>query len=168
MPGPWRLWNPSRFLRTSWNSEDFSVWLNTSGTSSPTSLLSVSLSTHCVRNPDGSRRNGLSQVEALDLRSTSQAFTSGYYQTLRLRYGCQWDGSWELTETEMKWAIYEQEAFTIVWSIIHFSPYLRDKPFMVRTDHQSLHWLWNTGLFISKTSTSRFFIERETNKPASI
>ena len=49
-----------------------------------------------------------------------------------------------LTETEQKWPIYEQEAFAIVWSILYFTPYLRDRPFTVRTDHQSLKWLWNT------------------------
>ena len=50
-----------------------------------------------------------------------------------------------LTEFEQKWPIRELEAFAIVWSILHFAEYLRGQPtFTVRTDHESLKWLWNT------------------------
>ncbi|EZG42719.1 KRAB-A domain protein, partial [Gregarina niphandrodes] len=50
----------------------------------------------------------------------------------------------KLTTAEAKWPIYELEAYAIVWSIFHFAHYLRGKEFIVRTDHQSLKWLWNT------------------------
>ena len=50
-----------------------------------------------------------------------------------------------LTEFEQKWPIRELEAFAIVWAILHFAEYLRGQSeFTVRTDHESLKWLWNT------------------------
>ena len=50
-----------------------------------------------------------------------------------------------LTEFEQKWPIRELEAFAIVWAILHFAEYLRGQTeFTVRTDHESLKWLWNT------------------------
>lgn len=49
-----------------------------------------------------------------------------------------------LTSTEKKWPIRELEAFSIVWSILHFEVYLRGVPhFLVRNDHKSLSWLWS-------------------------
>ncbi|EZG43242.1 putative retrotransposon, Ty3-gypsy protein [Gregarina niphandrodes] len=51
----------------------------------------------------------------------------------------------KLTAAEAKWPIYELEAHAIVWSIFRFAHYLRGKEFIVRTDHQSLKWLWNTA-----------------------
>eukprot|EP01053_Blabericola_migrator_P003233 Blabericola_migrator_1__3232@NODE_1951_length_3515_cov_24_442865_g934_i1_p2_GENE_NODE_1951_length_3515_cov_24_442865_g934_i1NODE_1951_length_3515_cov_24_442865_g934_i1_p2_ORF_typecomplete_len278_score3_38RT_RNaseH/PF17917_1/5e31RT_RNaseH_2/PF17919_1/8_1e27Peptidase_A17/PF05380_13/0_013_NODE_1951_length_3515_cov_24_442865_g934_i160893 len=50
-----------------------------------------------------------------------------------------------LTPTEAKWSAYELEAYAIVWCILHFAAYLRDRPFLVRTDHKSLRWLWSTA-----------------------
>ena len=52
--------------------------------------------------------------------------------------------SHSLTDAESKWAIQELEAYAIVWAIIKFEHYLRDRPFTVRTDHQSLSWLWSS------------------------
>ena len=50
-----------------------------------------------------------------------------------------------LTEFEQKWPIRELEAFAIVWAILHFAEYLRGQAcFTVRTDHESLKWLWRT------------------------
>lgn len=51
-----------------------------------------------------------------------------------------------LTETERNWPIRELEAYAIVWSITHFRSYLRDSVgFEVRTDHESLRWLWKVN-----------------------
>ena len=49
-----------------------------------------------------------------------------------------------LSEAEQKWSIRELEAFAIVLGILHFAKYLQRKPFTVRTDHESLKWLWKT------------------------
>ena len=50
-----------------------------------------------------------------------------------------------LTIHEQLWPIRELEAFAIVWGILHFAEYLRGQPcFTVRTDHESLKWLWRT------------------------
>ena len=50
-----------------------------------------------------------------------------------------------LTMLEQLWPIRELEAFAIVWAILHFSEYLRGQAcFTVRTDHESLKWLWGT------------------------
>lgn len=52
-------------------------------------------------------------------------------------------GSKVLTEAEQKWTVREQEAYAIVWGIEHFIEYLITAPsFKVRTDHESLKWLW--------------------------
>lgn len=52
-------------------------------------------------------------------------------------------GSKIFTEQEQKWPIREKEAYAILWSVIHFQEYLRFCPFFrVRTDHQSLKWIW--------------------------
>ena len=53
-------------------------------------------------------------------------------------------GSRALTEGEQKWSIRELEVFAIVWSILHYAEYLRNQTFTVRTDHESLKWLWKT------------------------
>ena len=46
---------------------------------------------------------------------------------------------------EQVWPIRELEAFAIVWAILHFAEYLRGQEcFTVRTDHESLKWLWGT------------------------
>ncbi|EZG43003.1 putative Gag-pol polyprotein [Gregarina niphandrodes] len=50
----------------------------------------------------------------------------------------------KLTVAESKWPIYELEAYAIVWSTPHSARYLRGREFIVRTDHQSLKWLWST------------------------
>lgn len=50
-----------------------------------------------------------------------------------------------LKEQEAKWLIWELEAFGITWGILHFAEYLRCLPcFTVRTDHESLRWLWKS------------------------
>ena len=49
----------------------------------------------------------------------------------------------KLTAAEAKWSIYELEAYAIVWSIFHFAHYLKGRKFTVRSDHQSLKWLWS-------------------------
>ena len=50
-----------------------------------------------------------------------------------------------LTMQEQVWPIRELEAFAIVWAILHFAEYLRGQQcFTVRTDHESLKWLWGT------------------------
>ena len=50
-----------------------------------------------------------------------------------------------LTMQEQLWPIRELEAFAIVWAILHFAEYLRGEAcFTVRTDHESLKWLWGT------------------------
>lgn len=49
-----------------------------------------------------------------------------------------------LLDAERKWPVREQEAFGIVWGILYFNQYLNGAQFTVRTDHQSLRWLWNT------------------------
>lgn len=49
-----------------------------------------------------------------------------------------------LTEAEKIWPIRELEAYAIVWGILYFNEYLQGKRFTVRTDHESLRWLWKT------------------------
>ena len=50
-----------------------------------------------------------------------------------------------LSLQEQVWPIRELEAFAIVWAILHFAEYLRGQEcFTVRTDHESLKWLWGT------------------------
>ena len=49
-----------------------------------------------------------------------------------------------LSDTQRKWTIRELEAFAIVWATLYFAEYLRHKTFVVRTDHESLRWLWKT------------------------
>ena len=46
-----------------------------------------------------------------------------------------------LTEAELKYIPYEQEALAMVWSIDLFNHYLRGRPFIVRSDCQALEWL---------------------------
>ena len=53
-------------------------------------------------------------------------------------------GSRALSPTEQNWPTRELEAFAIVWGILHFAEYLRGRRFTVRTDHESLKWLWKT------------------------
>eukprot|EP00918_Siedleckia_nematoides_P048890 GHVU01107148.1.p1 GENE.GHVU01107148.1~~GHVU01107148.1.p1 ORF type:complete len:924 (-),score=101.66 GHVU01107148.1:14-2785(-) len=49
-----------------------------------------------------------------------------------------------LSPTECVWPVREQEAFAIFYAITHFASYLRGAPeFTVRTDHESLTWLWS-------------------------
>ena len=47
-----------------------------------------------------------------------------------------------LTKEELKWHTKEKEALGIVWSLLQFKPYLLGQPFIVRTDHESLQWLY--------------------------
>lgn len=49
-----------------------------------------------------------------------------------------------LTETEQRWSIREIEAYAIVWSILHSREFLIHTNFVVRTDHESLKWVWQT------------------------
>lgn len=49
-----------------------------------------------------------------------------------------------LTDGEKKWSTRELEAFAIVWGIYHFEQYLDGRKFTVRTDHESLKWLWSS------------------------
>jgi len=48
-----------------------------------------------------------------------------------------------LTEGQKKWSIRELEALAIVWATL-FAEYIRHQTFLVRTDHESLRWLWRT------------------------
>lgn len=53
----------------------------------------------------------------------------------------------KLNENERNWTVREIEAYAIVWNIMHFAEYLKLCPlFFVRTDHQSLQWIWSTKL----------------------
>eukprot|EP00918_Siedleckia_nematoides_P028162 GHVU01060542.1.p1 GENE.GHVU01060542.1~~GHVU01060542.1.p1 ORF type:complete len:1666 (-),score=155.90 GHVU01060542.1:1257-5648(-) len=48
-----------------------------------------------------------------------------------------------LGPTERLWPAREREAFAIFYGITHFASYLRGAPeFTIRTDHESLTWLW--------------------------
>ena len=49
-----------------------------------------------------------------------------------------------LTKSELKWHTQEKEALAIVWGCNKFRPYLLGAPFIIRTDHQSLKWLWRS------------------------
>lgn len=49
-----------------------------------------------------------------------------------------------LTKTELKWHTQEKEALAIVWGCHKFRSYLLGSPFIVRTDHKSLQWLWRS------------------------
>jgi hypothetical protein len=46
-----------------------------------------------------------------------------------------------LTNAELRYIPYEQEALAMVWSIDLFNHYLRGRPFIVRSDCQALEWL---------------------------
>ena len=46
-----------------------------------------------------------------------------------------------LNDAEQRYIPYEQESLAMVWSIDLFKHYLRDKPFIVRSDCQALQWL---------------------------
>ena len=50
-----------------------------------------------------------------------------------------------LSDAEKKWPVYELEAYAIVWAVTHLSCYLYDQMTLIRTDHKSLKWLWNTS-----------------------
>lgn len=49
-----------------------------------------------------------------------------------------------LTETEQRRSIREIEAYATAWSILHFREFLIHTNFVVRTDHESLEWVWQT------------------------
>lgn len=50
-----------------------------------------------------------------------------------------------LSETEQRWTTRELEAYAIVWAVLHFKEYLQcGVPFTVRTDHESLAWIWKS------------------------
>ena len=48
----------------------------------------------------------------------------------------------KLNPAEQKWNTTEQEALAIIWAIEHFRSYLLGTPFIVRSDHSSLQWLY--------------------------
>ena len=70
-----------------------------------------------------------------------------------------------LTEGEAKWAVQELEAYAIVWSILKFEHYLRDSPFTVRTDHQSLSWLGPVGFILARFQLRYHLPTGNTTKP---
>lgn len=49
-----------------------------------------------------------------------------------------------LTDAEAKWSTHEHEALAIVWGVHYFAEFVRGTSFLVRTDHQSLQWLWKS------------------------
>ena len=49
-----------------------------------------------------------------------------------------------LTKSELKWHTQEKEALAIVWGCNKFRTYLIGTPFIVRTDHHSLQWLFQS------------------------
>ena len=48
-----------------------------------------------------------------------------------------------LTKSERKYAATRKEMLALVWGIKHFRPYLYGQSFEVRTDHNSLKWLYS-------------------------
>ena len=46
--------------------------------------------------------------------------------------------SQKLNEAECKWATYDKEMFGLIWSVRHFSHYLKFRPFTIYTDHKPL------------------------------
>ena len=46
--------------------------------------------------------------------------------------------SQKLNSAEIKWATYDKEMFGLIWSVRHFSHYLKFKPFVITTDHKPL------------------------------
>jgi hypothetical protein len=49
-----------------------------------------------------------------------------------------------LTRNELKWHTQEKEALAIVWGCAKFRSYLVGTPFIIRSDHQSLQWLFRS------------------------
>ncbi|KAI5708347.1 hypothetical protein M8J77_021013 [Diaphorina citri] len=47
----------------------------------------------------------------------------------------------KLSPTESKYSSNERECLAIVWAVKKYKIYLEDKPFVIRTDNQSLKWL---------------------------
>ncbi|EZG44015.1 RNA-directed DNA polymerase [Gregarina niphandrodes] len=80
----------------------------------------------------------------LDTDASTYAIAGVLQQTVDNKMHVLQFASKKLTAAESKWPIYELEAYAIVWSIFHFAHYLRGREFIVRTDHQSLKWLWST------------------------
>jgi transposase InsO family protein len=49
-----------------------------------------------------------------------------------------------LSAAEQKWPIRELEAYAIVWAVLTFAEYIQGRPVRIRTDHESLKWMWRT------------------------
>jgi Reverse transcriptase (RNA-dependent DNA polymerase)/RNase H-like domain found in reverse transcriptase/Integrase zinc binding domain/Integrase core domain len=47
----------------------------------------------------------------------------------------------KLSGPQLNWPTREKEAFAIIYSLQKFDPFLRTRPFVLHTDHQSLQWL---------------------------
>ena len=48
-----------------------------------------------------------------------------------------------LTKPERQYCTTRRKMLALVWAVQHFKPYLWGRPFVVRTDHSALRWLWN-------------------------
>src|SRR5699024_2376721 len=48
-----------------------------------------------------------------------------------------------LNDAERKWVTAEKEAFAIIWSLKHWSCYLRGRHIKVYTDHKNLQWMFD-------------------------
>jgi hypothetical protein len=52
-------------------------------------------------------------------------------------------GSKKLSKSERNYCVTRRELLSIVWFMEHFKHYLIGRPFLVRTDHNSLRWLFS-------------------------
>ena len=52
-------------------------------------------------------------------------------------------GSQLLTKSERRYCVTRRKLLAVVVFTKHFRPYLLGQPFVLRTDHRSLQWLWN-------------------------